>query len=435
MRKFPFYVCDEDFRAFRPYWPEEGARNHELMHQCAAKVLHTLLNSGLPPFTLLSNTSKLPVADHTFACQLVDLLRNYQALESLNPRSTTGTLETSILYEYHPYIELLREFFIRQHGYTTFEYKAYQPLPPPQPPKRYMRPVFDGSILQEANNSLLLLPAMPILGLQPLSDFLDGRVKLSRKDALKILEETRSLITDLHSFLKSTEAKEYLVLREKTYSRVYDKTIQYAKSIVERYGQCAMVMTELRFAGDCWDDESIRDCADRVGGLMSLCFESARRQGVLGHAWRLDTVLTETKSNFLGKTVWRVRWLTFVRLGLYGPAMSGEMIATHLHVKAERSLAGLAVSMDFSSAVIKSMTKLSVESQSVSESPEGVAGYKQAIERWVYELSIGEIYHRIRILEGRRPMMCGRGHPSDGRPKKQRMSKKGVSLSRVDSAL
>ena len=435
MREFPFYVSDEDFRAYRPYWPEEVPRYHELMHQCATKVFRTLLNSGLPPFTILPNTAKLPAADHTFACQLVDLLMYYQALERMNPSSTTSALETSILYEYHPYIEVLREFFLRRHGYATFEYKMRPPLPPPRPPKHYKRPVFDGSIPHEDNKNLFLLPSIPILGLQPLRDVLDSRVRLNRVEALRILEETQFLIADLQSFLKSTEAKEYLVLREKTYSRVFDKTIEYAESIVKHYGQCGMVMTELRFAGNRWDDDGIRDCADRVGDLMSLCFDSVRKQGVLGHAWRLDTVLTETKSNFFGKTVWRVRWLTFVRLAQYGPAMSGEVIATHLRVKAERSLVGLAVSMDFSSAVIKSMTKLSVESQLLSESSGSVAGYKQVIERWVYELSIGEIYHRIRILDGGRPMMCGRGHPSDGRPKKQRISKKAVSLSRVDSAL
>lgn len=417
MKNFPFDLADEDYLAYRP---GGTIKQDLLLHQHAQTVFARLQGSSELPF----HGVWISDSDQQFARSLVELVQTYLVLELSNFSTSARFFETTILYEYHPYIEVLLEFLLRRLGCTLWgtrgEVAEALTLRSctriPLQDMNFRRN--DHSIFSLAECALEVLNPLQMLYTQPVS-----RAIQQTQETQLALTHAQRLIMDLQRFIRSVEVSAYLELREKTYCQVFNRTVQYAESIVACYRECSMVITELRFAGDSWNDVGIRDCADRVGGLMSQCYTRARTQGVIGHAWRLDTVLAATERDPIGRVVWRVRWLTFVREEELGSACKGEEIAAILVAVAKEVLIGISSPSSFSSAVIKDMTPLFFEQPPVTESSEVVATYQQLIQRWVYELSMGEIYHRIRVLKGGRPMMCGRGHPSDGRPKKKSASR------------
>lgn len=431
MKNFPFVLPDEDYRAYRP----DGVFKQDLLlHKHAQVVFPRLLDASEPPFSVGLDAT-LSEADQQFAFSLVQLLQTYQVMEPSDCSMSTGVFETAILYEHHPYIEVLLEFLLRRLGCSflrarrvaaeIFMLRSCVRIPP----RDISSTRSHHSIFSLAESALEVLRPLQTLCTQTV-----GKPVLPAEEMQSARKAAQRLIEDLQHFFRSDEVRAYLDLRAKTYCQVFNRTVQYAESIVERYRECSMVMTELRFAGGRWNDDGIRHCADQVGGLMSKCFKALNKQDILGHAWRLDAVLAGTKHDPIGTTVWRVRWLTFVREEELGPACYGDELAAILLAGAQEALAGISSSPSLSSAVIKDMTALIFEQPPATGGSAGVAGYKQLIERWVYELSMGEIYHRIRVLKGGRPMMCGRGHPSDGRSKKQSTSSNTVSRRRFDSA-
>ena len=410
MRTFSFDLSKEDHHVYQPGKLLIGEDLR--LYQHAAEVFPRLLSSDRLPFSH-GPDDRQSLSDRRFARCLTDLAHVHGQLElaGFNP---AASLTTSILYEYHPHIEVLLEFLLRQEGHTIFGAKTGSPAF-----RSLQRCRGIASEGLRRSDSIFFLSECAIRVLKPLNKLclIDTGRSLGKKE-IESRRDVCRLMHELKAFFCSPEVKAYLVLREKTYSNVFDKTVEYGTSIVERYRRCFMVMTELRFVGEDWDDAAIRGCADRVGGLFKELVPIVKEKGILGYAWRLDTIRDLPMPSSWPINVWRVRWLTFVQQCPTGPAMTGEEIAASLLSEAETLLNGISPSPSFSSAVIKGMTALSSEPPPASDSAEGAKGYQKLIEDWVFELSMVEIYRRIRVMEGNRPMMCGRGHPSDGRAKK-----------------
>lgn len=413
MRTFSFALSEKDYRV---YHPKQRLLEADMwLYQRALEVFPRLLSSDRLPFSPRPDV-RHSFPDSRFARYFVALADAYRMLEQIGfnpaPRVTT-----SILYEYHPHIEVLLEFLLRREGHTIFGVRADASASRALQPCR--RIAQQDLPVGRPSDSIFSLSACAIRVLAPLHALaMPNITRPPDTTEMQSIQYARQLVHGLKAFFGSKEVKEYLVLREKTYSNVFDKTVQYGVSIVERYDHCFMVMTELLFPGEDWDDAAIRDCAHRVGGLFKQLVPAVKQRGVLGHAWRLDTIRDRYTQSSPLINVWRVRWLTFVQQGPTGPAMTGEEIAASLHAEAEKLLEGISPSPSLASAVIKDMTPLSVEPPPVSGSSEDIKDYRQLIEDWVFELSMVEIYRRIRVMEGSRPMMCGRGHPSDGRVKR-----------------
>ena len=361
-------------------------------------------------------------------------------LERSNHLCSTGSVETSVFYEYHPLLEVLLEYFLRQQNISILGDRVKpdgveghgSEVQSDQSDKfiHVTRFCDGGREFSDSSVSLIACHFLAARSLRPFKRFnaiarrniFADPKKTVFDAAADFCSEVCSVqeeIDKIYKFFMSEGMKYYLDLRWKTYSQIVNKTTQYGMNIVTRYQTCFMAMTEVRFGCDCWDDAAIRKCASQVGELFKVLFPEVKKRGVVGHAWRLDTILqNRSKTHPFGIAVWRVRWLTFVKAQEASPCVMGAILAVLLHAAAEQSIVDVAVNPEFSSRVVKDMTRLVVDRPPVEDGSEPLPDYRQLIKQWVSELSMSEIYHRVRILEGTRPKMCGRGHQSDGRAKK-----------------
>lgn len=425
---------------FLPFRAEIIPRQDVELHRHARIFFDSLLSEDSARIVHQSKKGNAFKINDALVFHLIAIFDCLVVLERSNPLCSTDIVETSVFYEYHPLLEVLLEYFLRQQNISILGDRAKSgrirdhasEAQSDQFGKFVQVTRFcDGG--REFSDSSVSLIACHFLAARSLRSFRRFN-SIARRSIFSDPKKTvfdaaadfcsevcpvQEEIDNIYKFFMSEGMKYYLDLRWKAYSQIVNKTVQYGICIVKRYQTCFMTMTEVQFGGDCWDDAAIRKCANQVGELFKALLPEVKKLGVVGHAWRLDTILQKiSKAHPFGITVWRVRWLTFVKAKETKPFVTETTLAVLLRAAAERSIVDVAVNPEFCSSVMKDMTRLVVDQPPVEDGSEALPDYRQLIKQWVSELSMSEIYHRVRILEDARPKMCGRGHQSDGRAKK-----------------
>ncbi len=341
---------------------------------------------------------------------LMDLRRSWTSAGKR--RSRRSRLADLLQYEYHPYIEVLIAFLLKRRSYPGWRAGLW-----PQSHVQGSRTSsirFRWSFLNEVDLALGDFEFFRWWQLRIPPEASEGPFRDIRSKA-------RQFIEGLRVFCASSEVQQYFLRRLNSSKNVYGKTVDYALRIVRQRSRCHMAVVELRVDGARWDDETIREVADVAGALVSYCAKVRKSEGLIGHAWRLDTVKGDRQ-----KAAWRLRWLVFVEDVNGRPTISAEELGSTLYV---RSVGFACTKVFFDSRTWRVVQRMCHVGVQKSETADGVTETEQSncvdvpaqlINEWVADLTKADLYRRIRIMQGIRPKMYGRGHAADGRVAKKK---------------
>lgn len=327
-----------------------------------------------------------------------------------------------LLYEYHPYIELLQEFALRYLGYTAFDTA-------PVEYRRITRPSDAGE--KGHTHSLVFQLWNVVMELQLLDELRQKEnTRYTERQLRHICLRMRGALFQLRRFWRSPEAQRYLILRRNSHNSVFDKTLTYLSSIARSKPGCFLSVIELQIDGSEWTDGMVRDVACSSRALIRESVNVFKLQGLIGHAWRLDTARIKTDEDIgLTAPTWRLRWMVIVSAHAGQPRIAAEQLLGYLSASACKVRCQSAAWGQVSGRVVQPMTLLmtsntksipAVVDSSVMPDGKNAADPQAQINEWVSELVAGDFYRRIRILRGVRPSMCGRGHAADGRVAKKK---------------
>lgn len=345
------------------------------------------------------------------------LLEFYTALHELTNAHVVISMakhSKCLLYEYHPYIELLQEFALRYHGYTTFDTA-------PVVYRMVTRPSDAGE--KGSPDSLVFQLWKVVVELQPLNELgQKEKSQFSARQLQYLCLRMRRALSRFGRFWHSSEAQRYLVLRRNTHNSVFDRTLNYVNSIANCYQRCFFAVIELQIDGRQWTDDATRAVASSSRTLIRENVKFFKRFGLIGHVWRLDT--KSTKGAPLMKPVWRLRFMVIMRADTVHPAIPAEKLL-ELLLNSARQVSSLSAIWRLASGRVVHLMALSMASSVKGESPATVlkpiseenktSGSPVEVYELVSELVTSDFYRRVRILRGQRPTMCGRGHVADGR--------------------
>lgn len=399
--------------------PQVFADDKRIYRHAKALVVSLLDKDGLSLFT---DKSTLSPKDRLF---IGHLLKFYTALYELTVDHVSfseAKPSACLLYEYHPYIELLQEFALRYRGYTAFN----------TAPDTYIRVVRPTDPRTSADRASLAFQLWNVMEKIRLLDELrlEKKSKLTERQLNHIRFRAGVVLCKLRRFLNSSEVQQYLDRRLNTHNSVFGKAISYISGIVQGYKRCFMSMIELHIDGSQWADDTIRAMARLSSTLIKNNVTESKKYGLIGHAWRLDTIrIVKSEDAGLGRPVWRLRWMVFVDVDRNHPSIAATWLLQQLCLSARKLQCPGVEWGDASGRVVHPMTLLEVSCDDngkhtifVNSEPDKnkVFGYSSQIHQWVTELVTSDFYRRIRILEGRRPNMCGRGHVADEKVRRRK---------------